>query len=457
MWGFMFFLKTNFSKETLLQNASLAWPMTCNAILMQSVTIIDLLLIASLGETQVAAFGIAGAIIAFVIGIQFAIANGTQLVLSRTVGAGNKKHIGLVMASAWVTNLTFSFVALTVLLLLGSPLINYIAHDPLVAAEAKSYVQVSLLLLFFSSASQVIVVYFNATRNTRIPLYGFMIEIPCNVICSIILIYGLWGAPELGLAGAAAGSVIAIVIRFTYLAYRFNQEKIKGRVEGFNIVNKVSVIAHIKEVVPIVANFIVLLTGALLFQMLFAQLPVPAYAAITLVLPWIKIGSMFANTWTQAGTILVSQYIGKNALKEIPPFVNQSLMVARILSLFIMLLFYTFSELMPLMYPNLSTATLVALATIAPVYIIIPLVRTNNMFCGNMIRAMGDSYLIVRINIITQWVISLPLCALMIYLEAPLYIVFGIMLFDEILKWQPFRKTLHNRLNYYRNIEEVNS
>jgi len=451
----MKFLTVTLSKDTLLQNVSLAWPMTCNAILMQSVTIVDLLLIASLGDSQVAAFGIAGAMVTFLIGIQFAIANGTQLVLARTVGAGDKKRIGLVMASAWVCNLSFSILALVTLLLLGSPLIDFIAHDPMVAAEGKSYVQVSLLLLLFSSASQVIVVYFNATRNTRIPLYGFMIEIPCNIICSIVLIHGLWGLPALGLAGAAWGSVIAIVIRFTYLAYRFRQEKQRGRVEGVSIVNKASVIAHLQEVVPIVANFIVLLTGALLFQMLFAQLPVPAYAAITLVLPWIKIGSMFANTWTQASTIIISQHIGQKAWRAIPPFVYQSLFIARIISLFILLIFYTFSQIAPVLYPNLSEATLIALATIAPIYIILPLVRTNNMFCGNMLRAMGDSYLIVRINIITQWIISLPLCALLISLDAPLYSVFGIMLFDEILKWQPFRKTLGKRLTYYKKAEEI--
>lgn len=443
-----------FSKKILLHNASLAWPMTCNAILMQSVTIIDLLLIASLGESQVAAFGIAGAIVTFIIGIQFAIANGTQLVLSRAVGANDKKNIGLVMASAWVTNLGFSILAIITLLLISSPLIDYIAHNQLITVEAKSYVNVSLLLLLFSSASQVVVVYFNSTKKTRIPLYGFMIEIPCNIVCSFILIYGLWGAPELGLAGAAWGSVIAILIRFFYLAYRFNQEKIRGHVAGFYTVSKASVIAHIQEVVPIVANFIVLLSGLLLFQMLFAQLPVASYAAITLVLPWIKIVSMFANTWAQASTILVSQHIGKNEHQKIPPFVQQSLVVTRIISVIMMLIFLAFSQLAPYVYSNLSAATLTALATIAPVYIVLPLIRANNMFCGNMIRAMGDSYLIVRINIITQWLIALPLCALMIYLEAPLYIVFGIILFDEILKFQPFRKTLQNRLNKYSETKE---
>jgi len=440
-----------FSKKILLQNASLAWPMTCNAILMQSVTIIDLLLIASLGESQVAAFGIAGAIVSFIIGIQFAIANGTQLALSRAVGAGDKKNIGIVMTSAWATNIGFSLLALLTLLLFSTPLIDSITHDALVASEAKSYVSISLLLLLFSSASQVMVVYFNATKKTRIPLYGFMIEIPCNVICSFILIYGIWGAPELGLAGAAWGSVIAIVIRFSYLSYRLYREKFQGYITGLFIFSKRSIIDHIQEVVPIVANFLVLLTGLLLFQILFAQLPVASYAAITLVLPWIKIVSMFANTWAQASTILVSQYIGKNEHQKIAPFVYQSFVVTRIIAVFIMVVFYIFSELAPLVYSNLSSATLTALATIAPIYIILPLIRTNNMFCGNMIRAMGDSYLIVRVNIITQWIIALPLCALMIYLDAPLYIVFGIILLDEILKFQPFRRTLKSCLDKYNS------
>lgn len=437
------------SRKTLVQNASLAWPMTCNALLMQSVAIIDLLLIASLGEQPIAAFGIAGAIVAFILGIQAAIANGTQLVLSRAVGAGDRKKVGLEMASGWATNLGFSSIALVSLFLLAEVIVTRITDNAVVASEAIDYIYISLFLLVFSSASSVVVCYFNANKKTRIPLYGFMIEIPFNVVCSAVLIHGLWGAPEMGLEGAALGSVAAIGIRFFYLAYRFFQEKKLGNVMGFSVLSRASIIAHIQEVVPIVANFIVLLTGLLLFQILFAQLPVPAYAAITLVLPWIKFGSMFANTWAQASTIMVSQYLGKKEFASIPPFVYQSLMVTRIIAVFIALGFFLLSVSFPYFYPNLSSETLTALSIIAPIYIILPLVRTNNMFCGNMIRAMGDSYMIVRINIITQWLIALPLCALMIYLSAPLYIVFGIILFDELLKCYSFRKTLQKRLDSY--------
>jgi putative MATE family efflux protein len=437
------------SKATLREITTLAWPMALNAILLQSMTIIDLLFVASLGDVSVAAYGVAGAIVAFVLGVQFAIANGTQLVLSRAVGAGNVQKVGLEMVSGWVANMGFSILALLALLLSAQQLVDLITHNKGVAEQATSYVQVSLFLLFFSSISQVIVVYFNASKKSKIPLYGFLLEIPINVVCSAILVYGLFGAPALGLAGAAWGSVIAVTVRLLYLAIRFNQEKIHGSVSGFYCVNRASVKAHLDEVIPIVANFVVLLTGQMLFQTLFAQLRVPQYAAITLILPWIKIGSLFVNSWAQSSTIIVSQYIGKNELQLIAPFVLQSKLVATLMSLVMVAGFFVFSCYMPVFYPNLSTETMLALAVIAPIYCAIPIFRTNNMFCGNMVRAMGESYLIVRINIMTVWVISLPLCAALIYFNAPLYMVFGVILFDEIIKSYPFNKTLKKKLNKY--------
>jgi putative MATE family efflux protein len=439
----------NFSKRSLFEIANIAWPMAANAVLLRSVGIIDLMLVASLGEVSVAAFGIAGAIMAFVIGVQGAIANGSQLVLSRAVGAGDKGVVGMEVTSGLVANLGFSVLTVIVLFFGIEPLIHFIAHNTSVEQQAVSYVKISLILLFFSSVSHVIVSYFNSCKKTRTPLFGFILEIPFNVFCSVVLIYGLWGAPKLGLAGAAWGSVAAICIRFGYLAYRFSSEVTLGRITGFLTIRRASVRSHLDEVIPIVANFVVLLSGQLVLQALFAQLSVSSYAAITLILPWIQLGSLFVNSWAQSSTIIVSQHLGQHNFAAIPGFVRQSKLVATLMSLFMVLGFYLFSLAIPHIYSSLSLETITALAAIAPFYIFIPLFRTNNMFCGNMIRAMGESYLIVRINIITLLCISIPICAVLIYLEAPVYMVFGIIIFDEMLKFYSFQKTLTTKLNSY--------
>ncbi|PWQ93955.1 MATE family efflux transporter [Leucothrix arctica] len=439
----------NLTRKTVFDITSLAWPMAFNAVLLQSVTLIDLLLIASLGEVSLAAFGVAGAIVTFIIGIQVAIASGTQFVLSRAIGAGDIKKVGVEVAAAWIVNLAFSLLAMLLLLFGADPLVRAIIADESVAVQATSYIEISLCLLIFSSFSQVIVVYFNSYKNTRIPLYGFLLEIPFNVVCSAILIYGLWGAPEMGLAGAAWGSVAAIFIRFGYLAYRFKQEVDKGRVGGFGAVNYAATKLHLLEVTPVVSNFAVLLTGQMMFQVLFAQLSVSAFAAITLIMPWIKIGGLFVNSWAKASTIFVSQFIGKGDVKSIKPFVLQSSLVATLMSIVMMFCYFLFSQSLPHIYNNLSPETITALAIIAPSYILIPIFRTSNMFCGNMIRAMGESYSIVRINFVTLWLIALPTGALLIYLDAPLLMVFSIILFDEMMKFYKFRKTLMRTLNSY--------
>lgn len=436
-------------KKTLLQIAAVAWPMAFNAILTQSISIVDLLLVASLGDVAVAAFGIGGAIGAFVLSIQMAIGQGTQLVLSRAAGTANAEKVGLEVACGWVHSVVFALAAIFVLLLGAKPMIAFIAHDSFVAQQANSYLQVFLLVLAFSSLCKVAESYFNATKKTRIPLYGYLLEIPVNIFCSAALIHGLWGAPALGLAGAAWGSCIAIFFRLIYLGYRMNDERVKGHIAGVLKVNRAALLAHFHEVFPVVANFIVLFTGMLVFQGLFAQLSVASYAAITLVLPWMKIGSMFVNSWTQSSTILVSQKLGRKLHQDIPSLVMQSKFVTGVMMGFMMLGFFLFSLGIPRLYPGLSAETIDALAIIAPIYILIPLFRVNNMFCGNVVRALGKSYLIVRINIITQWLIAIPVCALLVYLKAPLAMVFGVILLDEVLKYYPFRNTLAEQLTRF--------
>ncbi|PWQ97856.1 hypothetical protein [Leucothrix pacifica] len=42
-------------------------------------------------------------------------------------------------------------------------------------------------------------------------LNGFLMEIPVNVVISVVLIYGYFGLPAMGLAGAALGSLALLV------------------------------------------------------------------------------------------------------------------------------------------------------------------------------------------------------------------------------------------------------
>ena len=67
---------------------------------------IDTLLVAPLGELQVAAMGIATIIVSFIFGIQIAISNGVQLLVGRAFGSKNQDDLAVAYWSGLFINIT---------------------------------------------------------------------------------------------------------------------------------------------------------------------------------------------------------------------------------------------------------------------------------------------------------------------------------------------------------------
>ncbi|MEP1386099.1 MAG: MATE family efflux transporter, partial [Paraglaciecola sp.] len=82
----------------------MAWPLAFNALLVQSMLLIDTFLVAPLGEHPVAAMGIAATIIAFVLGIEIAIGNGVQLLVGRAFGSKSQEDLAIAYRSGLVIN-----------------------------------------------------------------------------------------------------------------------------------------------------------------------------------------------------------------------------------------------------------------------------------------------------------------------------------------------------------------
>jgi putative MATE family efflux protein len=438
------------SKENFKKNVSLAWPLALNSILVQSMVVVDLMLVAPLGEIPIAALGIATAIIAFLIGTQYALANGTQMLIARAVGAGESNLIAATLAIGWIINVGFSSITFLALFFGAEVILSTFVEQARVALEAQRYLNVSVFMLLVSSVTQVMIVYFNGSGKTKIPMYGFMLEIPFNVVVSLVLIHGLFGMPELGLQGAAIGTFVAVCVRLLYLGHRISRDRNVSIATGFKKASRSQLKKDFLEIYPIAANFVTLTGGVLVYQLLFAQLNIYAYAAITLVMPWMKMGAQFINSWSHATAINVSQFLGKKDLSSIPEFVVQAVRITNVIALIICGIFVIFSLILPLLYPAMEAQTLKALSIIAPIYILTPLVRTYNTICGHTLRALGESMRVLQLHVITQWVICLPLLALFIILKLPLIIVFGVTLLEECLKTLSFRRKLHRKLTELR-------
>lgn len=196
---------------------------------------------------------------------------------------------------------------------------------------------------------------------------------------------------------------------------------------------------HFKEIFPVATNFLVLSIGNTIYQLLFSQLELYSYVAVTLIFPWLRIATQFVVAWAQANAISITQAIGQEKHSHIKSIIESCIKLGLILSVLVATALYGFSLSVALIYPDVEQQTLMALASIMPLYVALPLIRTYNTIAGNSLRALGQSVQVLKVHFIAQWFVVLPLCGLFVlYFELPLFWAFALLPLEEAIKAIPF-------------------
>jgi len=198
---------------------------------------------------------------------------------------------------------------------------------------------------------------------------------------------------------------------------------------------------HAIEIFPIAANVVILSIGATIYQLIYSQLEINAYVAITLIAPWVNSGTQFIAAWAHSSAITISQAIGSQKMEGLVKNVDTSINIAVIISVLSAFGFVLLSLLIRSIYPDLNPSTYLALSVIAPLYIFLPIIRGYNTVHGHILRALGKTTAVFKINFTGQWIISIPLCALLVLgLDASIFWAFAIQPFEELVKGLPFRQ-----------------
>jgi MATE family multidrug resistance protein len=92
-----------------------------------------------------------------------------------------------------------------------------VGQDLIVAGFAQDYLRIAAFGLLPSLFIMVMKSYLAALERTQIVLWVTIIAAVINAVLNYMLIFGHWGAPELGIRGAAIASVITQTLSFPLL------------------------------------------------------------------------------------------------------------------------------------------------------------------------------------------------------------------------------------------------
>lgn len=420
--------------------------MTLKAIFLHGTVVIDGYLIAPLGEKALAAIGLAGAVGGIILGVIFAFSHAMQIRTAQAFGTRDPVFLKSVLVSGIAISLSIGVLGVGAIFVFGGALIGQMAPDIGVATEARAYILVFTLVILGESVGQSLSSYFNGCGRTRIPLYGYCLSVPANIISSIVLIHGLWGLPSFGVMGAAMGSALAIVVQAIFLTSQLvSSDGYLRQVIGWRQSSFAKTIRrHTIFALPIAATFISATLAAHVSMLIFAQMELNAFAALTLILPWMMLAGQVSMQWTQATGIFVAQLLGQRADEAVMDrFLGTAWRGAFIAAAVVASVLLTLCFSVNVLYPDLSTETRAILFGFWPMLLLLQFPRATNAICGNTLRASGDTIYVMHIFLWSQWGFRVPAVAFaVLYLDLSAFWVLFLILCEEVIKFPPFHLRL---------------
>ncbi len=426
---------------------ALAWPMTLKAIILHGTVVIDAYLVSALGETPLAAMGLAAAIAGFVLGAILAFSNAMQIRTAQAYGTGDAVFLKSTLASGLAVSLAVGCFGLAVITLFGAPLIGWMAPNAEVAGLAGDYLAVFSLVILGSAIAICLTSYFNGCGRTRVPLISYGLALPVNVLCSVVLIHGYWGLPAMGVTGAALGSAVASAVQVVYLvACLRRHDGYLRHVPGWRQGRFIPTLKrYVAFSLPIAATFVSATFATHVCTLIYARLELNEFAAMTLIAPWIMVTGTIGMQWAQATGIIVAQLLGQRRDEAVlDRFLSSAWRGAFIAAGAVAALLLAVSLSANTLYSDLAPQTRAILLSFLPVLVLLPFPKGSNAICGNTLRAAGDTIYVMHIFVWSQWLFRVPATALaVLYLDVGAVWVLSLLLAEELLKFPVFHRRLY--------------
>jgi len=226
-------LLQNYTKE-FRYNIKLSVPVILGMLGHTFVQLADNIMVGQLGTAELAAVSLGNSFVFIAMSLGIGFSTAITPLVAEADGAGHKEHAKSALKHGLVL-CTVLGLTLFGLILLAKP-IMYAMKQPIevvdLALPYLDLVAFSLVpLIIFQAFKQ----FSEGLSQTKYPMYATIAANVINILLNYLLIFGNFGFPEMGIVGAAIGTLVSRIFMVFYLWFILKtKEKFKYYVTGFN-------------------------------------------------------------------------------------------------------------------------------------------------------------------------------------------------------------------------------
>lgn len=350
------------------------------------------------------------------------IASYVSVFVAQYYGAKQFEKIGAVVWQGFYTIGPCLFVVVPVFVFL-EPIFRLIGHDPVLQVMEVSYAGILILSLPVAIVSSALSGFFSGISRTSVVMWSNLLITLINLLLDYILIFGHWGFPSMGVAGAAWATVIALLVGTLVQLWIFFQLQYREKFKTFcrwNFDKKL-----FKQLIifgfPAGIQFQMQSLAWTLFVLFIGKIGIVALTAHSIAMNIFILAVMPMAGMSIAVSILVGQCLGDDDPESAERATLSAVHIACVFFVFVggwILLFpewfiTPFSKGMP---PSIYQLVVPEVKHLLVLVSFLCIFEAISMMMAGALKGAGDTRFVAWVGILTSWFVLVLPTALLLYL-----------------------------------------
>ena len=432
--------------EFLKKVFAIAVPVACQNLLTTTGSMVDTIMLGSIGETSVGAVGLCAQFSSLMLSCYWGILGGGILFFSQYWGnkdeAGLKRSYGMMISILLVISCIFGSLAV----FFPNTVMGIYTDKEIYREIGVKY----LRIIGFAYPLQVFSVgvsgLLRSTEEVRIPLVASIASVLSNIFLNWVFIFGNLGAKAMGVEGAALATLIAAFVNvFTLLLFaRIKKLHFLFTLKDHFAWSKESLKLFYTKCFPIILNELALGGSNLIINIVLGRQAVEAIAALAVFRTIEGLVVAFFSGFSSAASVLVGNRVGAGKHDEAHLIANRCVyLCAGTIFIVCACIIMVHTPLLHLM--GLSSASFEYATQMLLVYCIIAVLRMSNWISNDICRASGDAITGTCFEIGFMYVLNIPLlCLGGLVWHLPFLIVFIFSYIDEPVRFVLMQFHIHS-------------
>ena len=194
-----------------------SYPIFLTLVAQNLINIVDTAFLGRVSEIALGASAIAGVYFFALYVVGFGFSQGAQILIGRRNGEQNYSQVGPVFNNGMIFIILLAIAFLISGILINPLIMRIMVSSELIYSAAMEYLNWRVFGFVFGFVNAMFRAFYVGITKTKVLTFSAVLTTLTNVLLDYLLIFGHWGFPEMGIAGAALASVIAEAVATLYV------------------------------------------------------------------------------------------------------------------------------------------------------------------------------------------------------------------------------------------------